>query len=395
MTKRANGEGSCYQLTDGRWRAVDAGRTVYRIGKTQREAIAARDEALKVRGTVLQRASSRSTVREFLAAWLVSKHASIRSTTAAGYAGTIATHIVPLIGTKRLDQLEPADLQLCLDTAAKLGRSVATIRHIYRLAHQAFEHARKQRLIAQNPCDSVMVPRKKRSIVVPLYDAVLKGFMQHAATDRLEALWLMAAGFGPRRGEALGLLLADTRVWSEERPDGTHWRAITRTHQSLQRGPAGTGLILLPPKSDCGDRTVELPEIAAEALHRWLEQRETEQRVAGKRWQESGLLFCSRYGTALEPRHISRKAVALIAAAGAVSNLKALRHTAASMMLRDGADIKTVQHILGHATAAITLDVYAHLMPGTSAIATAKMHDSLTRLRDAPDVATTSAASAT
>lgn len=385
MTKRANGEGSCYQLKNGEWRAVDVGRTVYRKGKTQREAMARRDQALKARGTSLQRTSSRSTVAEFLAAWLESKRASIRSTTAAGYAAVIATHIAPIIGpTRRLDQLEPVDLQLCLDTAARAGRSVATIRHIYRLAHQALEHARKQRMIPSNPCDSLLVPRKKKSIVVPLYDAALKGFMAAASADRLKALWLMAAGFGPRRGEALGLLLADTRVWSELRDDVLHWRAIVRTHQSLQRGPAGAGLIFLGPKSESGDRTIELPEIAAEALHEWLEHREAERIAAGARWQESGLLFCTRYGTALEPRHISRQAVALLAAAGIVSNLKALRHTAASMLLRDGVDIKTVQHILGHATAAMTLDTYGHLLPGGTATATSRMNESLIRLRDSP-----------
>jgi integrase len=40
-----------------------------------------------------------------------------------------------------------------------------------------------------------------------------------------------------------------------------------------------------------------------------------------------------------------------------------LRHTAASLMIRQGASVKAVQRQLGHATASITLDVYGHLFP--------------------------------
>jgi len=40
-----------------------------------------------------------------------------------------------------------------------------------------------------------------------------------------------------------------------------------------------------------------------------------------------------------------------------------LRHTAASLLIREGASVKAVQKQLGHATASITLDTYGHLFP--------------------------------
>lgn len=40
-----------------------------------------------------------------------------------------------------------------------------------------------------------------------------------------------------------------------------------------------------------------------------------------------------------------------------------LRHTCATLMLCEGVHIKVVQELLGHATIAITLDTYSHVLP--------------------------------
>jgi len=50
-----------------------------------------------------------------------------------------------------------------------------------------------------------------------------------------------------------------------------------------------------------------------------------------------------------------------------------LRHTCATLMLCEGVHVKLVQELLGHATIAITLDTYSHLLPGMGDEATGAM----------------------
>ena len=56
-----------------------------------------------------------------------------------------------------------------------------------------------------------------------------------------------------------------------------------------------------------------------------------------------------------------------------------LRHTCATLMLCEGVHIKVVQELLGHATIAITLDTYSHLLPGMGDEATVAMERILSR----------------
>lgn len=385
MTKRANGEGSCYQLSNGTWRAVDADRTVYRIGKTQREAIRKRDEELARRGVSIGRIEGKHTVAEFLDAWLKSKAASIRERTIEGYAAIISTHVTPMVGALQLRRVTTRDVQSVIDAAAEKKKSPATIRHIARLMNDAFAQAVSWKLIPVNPCSGVIVPKRARPKAQPLYDDVLGAFLRIAAADRLEALWLMLVGFGPRRGEAVGLALEDLVIWEEPIVDPatqsitTRKRGMLTIKRSLQR--AGGELKFFDSKTSAGTRTIELPMIAIEAIERWMTRREEEKRAAGDRWEESGLVFCTRRGTPLEPRYVTKLFKQLLASIGAVNKLHALRHTTASIMLRDGVDVKTVQHMLGHATAAMTLDTYGHLLPGRSGVAAGVMDGALSRLQ--------------
>jgi len=60
-------------------------------------------------------------------------------------------------------------------------------------------------------------------------------------------------------------------------------------------------------------------------------------------------------------RHRSKWSAALRAAGLEGTTIHDLRHTAASLLIAAGADAKSVQHLLGHATASMTMDLYGHL----------------------------------
>ena len=87
---------------------------------------------------------------------------------------------------------------------------------------------------------------------------------------------------------------------------------------------------------------------------------------ADRRWQDSGLVFTSTTGTALEARNLTREFKRHLAAADLPAQFRFydLRHAAASLLAADGLPITVVSAMLGHALTSTTLNTYAHLLPG-------------------------------
>jgi len=85
---------------------------------------------------------------------------------------------------------------------------------------------------------------------------------------------------------------------------------------------------------------------------------------AGERWIESGLVFTSTIGTALDPRNVIREFHRLQETAEVERRpFHTCRHTPASLLLAEGVPMKTVQEVLGHTLLSTTADIYGHLFP--------------------------------
>jgi integrase len=101
------------------------------------------------------------------------------------------------------------------------------------------------------------------------------------------------------------------------------------------------------------------------------------------RTRHDGFVFTAPDGGHLDPDNFrSRIWTPAVAAAGlAPLRIHDLRHTTASLAIAAGADVKTLQTMLGHASAVMTLDRYGHLMPGTAEDVAARL-DVLARAAD-------------
>ena len=111
------------------------------------------------------------------------------------------------------------------------------------------------------------------------------------------------------------------------------------------------------PKTMKGKRRVELPDLAVEALkaHR--------RRLKATPHPESWVFTDSRGGTLRRSNFLRRNWAPLLARAGLRGvRFHDLRHTCASLLLAAGTHPKVVQERLGHATIAITLDTYSHVV---------------------------------
>jgi Phage integrase family len=137
-------------------------------------------------------------------------------------------------------------------------------------------------------------------------------------------------------------------------------------------------LVVTETKTAKSRRVVRLSP-TAERLLRDVRTRQVAERLrAGSMWQPSPYVFTTELGEPCDPRNALRalKAAAKRATLPSTVGLHTLRHSAASVMLSAGVPLKVVSEVFGHASVAITGDVYGHVSPDVS-------REALTRLSDA------------
>jgi hypothetical protein len=100
---------------------------------------------------------------------------------------------------------------------------------------------------------------------------------------------------------------------------------------------------------------------------------------AGGLWRENGLIFASEAGEPLDRRYITtHRFKPLLKRAGLPQiRFHGLRHTCATLLLAQNVNPKVVSEMLGHATIAITLDTYSHVLPNMQESAAKAMEDAL------------------
>lgn len=121
-------------------------------------------------------------------------------------------------------------------------------------------------------------------------------------------------------------------------------------------------------------RTVVIAPSLVDALAREREQQDRARRAATS-WEDAwGLVFTTATGAPIDPYHLTVAFRELVREAPVpVIRLHDLRHTHASLLLATGVPIKVVSARLGHTSIAMTMDVYAHLLPGQDADAVAAL----------------------
>jgi integrase len=242
------------------------------------------------------------------------------------------------------------------------GLSSTTVRHHGMLLHKALKTAVRWGLLSQNPVDRVDLPRN-REVEMRVWDEEqAQMFLAEARrSSSLFPLYVFVATTGVRMGEVLGL------AWKHlSLPMGT--ASIVRTvywlYGSKARGEQ-TRLLFNEPKSQKSRRQVPLLPEVIEGLVALRKQREENRNVLGDRYRDHDLVFCQANGTPLHPSDVRKDFNRVLRKAGLPRiRFHDMRHTAATLWLRRGVHPKVVQELLGHSTAAFTLQVYSHVLPG-------------------------------
>ena len=141
----------------------------------------------------------------------------------------------------------------------------------------------------------------------------------------------------------------------------------------------GGDLVITAPKTPRSRRVLPLSDGVATMLGQVIETQLHERAAARDLWNETGLVFTSATGAALDPRNVLRAMTNAAAKVGLDDvTVHTLRHSAATAMLEDGVHLKAVSELLGHSDIRITGDVYGHV---STEVAKAAMESLSRRLR--------------
>ncbi len=267
----------------------------------------------------------------------------------------VAYHLIPAIGSIKLDKLTSADVAKMIRDRAKLSpRTVSTLRGVLRGALQlAVDNGDLPRNVAAGKGAGVPKQVSTKDDRVILTPANVNRLLDAAKDDRLRALYFAAVNLGARQGELLGL------VWS----DVDFARSTITINRSLQR--VGGKLILCDPKTEHSRRTVRMSPPVAAALMAHRDRQTVEREAAGKRWvAEPDFVFRTTIGTGLEGVNVTKLFQAAVSAAKLPKmRFHDLRHSCASILLAAGVAPFVVSKQLGHGSVTLTLNTYGHMMP--------------------------------
>ncbi len=357
VTKRANGEGTIRQRADGRWEGrycVPKGSGVERravYGKTRAEAREKLRAALAARDRGLVPVPARETVGTYLQTWLVGAQPSLRPRTFQGYESVIRTQLAPRLGRVPLARLRPADVQRMEAEMLAEGLSPKTVRNV----HGVLDRAVQWRQLAANPADGVDLPQRQPREMAALTPEQARAVLAAAQEDDLAALWTLMLTAGLRQGELLALRWRDIDLDAGRLAVVASSVRITKRARELL-GVTSAEPLRGDPKTARGRRVVELSGVAAEALHR--------HRRAATMVSVDGRVFTRPDGRVLSVKTVWARWRRLLERAG-VPHVRPhdARHTTATLLLGSGVHPKLVAEMLGHATVAITLDLYSHATP--------------------------------
>lgn len=348
MAKRAHGEGSLYQRKDGRWCASlryedpitgeSVRKTLYGATKTEaRKKMKEARERIDAGGPVRD---SSATVAAWLAEWRSEAlEASSRAmTTKTTYATLSRQHLEPApFGAITLDRLRPSDIDRLIIRLREKKLADSTIRQVYTILRMALADAKRDGLIARNVAEAVPRPKVPKKEARFLTSEEVTRLLAAAEGSRYHNLLAFIAATGVRKSEALA----------------TEW-----SHIDLKAGTyrvPGT-------KSDAAKRTLHLSPAIVSMLKRQRKAQAEERLRAGNQWQQTGYVFTTEFGTAMDPRNTLRA----IEAAAKKANLDGvcvhtLRHSAATAMLENGVNLKAVSTLLGHSEISTTANLYGHV----------------------------------
>lgn len=363
---------------DGRymWRCKYEGKQYSGYEKTAKEAEKAlRNKKYELEHGIYAKAT-RLNMDTWFETWITTYRTNCKETTIQLYRKTYKRYISPEFGKKQLKALKPEQIQKFLNRMAS-SYSNSVFGNINFLLYDLLDQAVKNQLLVQNPMQYTTRPAtKNREKRKALSRSETTAFLSAAEGNYYYDMFRLSTLTGLRIGEVTGLQWQDVDLKKKE----------LRVRHTLA-WITGKGYFLQEPKSENSRRTVPLPDKAVSLLRARKIAQGKHRLTYGEYWQPlpdlPNLVFTTRYGTPIDGSNLRaemRRILSGMKEKGTDitwASFHTLRHTFATRCIEEGMQPKTLQHILGHATLAITMDLYCDVMEDTKREEMARIADAL------------------
>jgi len=298
----------------------------------------------------------RRSFREVAAGWLDTQ-AHLRPRTRERYESAIRVHLVPALGGLRIGDVSEDEIAAFVAAMQAKGAAGWTIKATLTPLGRILDHATRRRLIPSNPLRALASDERPRVTrrTQRILDSDEIGKVLDACPQTYRPIIATAIFTGLRQGELLGLTWADVDFEA----------GVVHVTKQLDRK---TGERVEPKTAQAVRDVVLMPALAA-ILRR--------HKAASGHSQERDFVFSTRSGRAHNGRNVSQRGLDVALEKVGVGEhveretgkprwrsavtFHGLRHTFASLLIAQGADVVHVSRQVGHASPKITLDVYAHL----------------------------------
>ncbi len=327
-------------------------------GNTKKEAEKALREALNEyenSGIVFE--ESNISVSDYLDFWYKEYVLlNCKYNTQESYRINIEKHIKPKLGVYKVKALTPAILQSFINKKYKENYSQNTLQVLKNILHRSLKSAvYPYKHIRENPMQYVSIPKAKtktesnkvKTITLDEFNQMLNIFPQ----DSFQRIVLLIGFYtGMRRGEIIAL------TWDDINLDN---KTITVKHTLIKKK---NGIFeLSQPKTESSCRTI----FTGDTLIRILKEHKLNQKKMklkyGEFYFDSKWVCTKENGQQVNTHTLDTIVKQIRKALNNDFHFHCLRHTHATLLLENGANIKDIQNRLGHSQLSTTMDTYSHV----------------------------------
>lgn len=339
---------------DGRYESTFSinGKKKHFYGSTLKEARRKRDDYIALMDRC-PLANQRVGLGEWVSAWLETIKSDIAPTTLSSYTGLLGKHIIrSQIGSIALQDLTPSVFRSQWQRMIDKGMSPRTVAYVHTITSASLKQAVMDGLIPMDPLLYVRRPRQIRKEAKALTEMQIRELQQSIQDPLFLRIVNFALSTGMRRGEILGL------PWE----DVNFEKGQVSINQSVIRKD-GKETISTSLKTASSRRTISIDSKTIDLLH-IQKAYDMRMKLKSQNFSNLDLVFCREDGSPLRQNSVTLKMSRTFKSLGWEGfSFHSLRHTHATLLLKNGVHFKIVQYRLGHSTFQQTMDTYSHVTP--------------------------------